>query len=177
MDESRRCTAKSKQSGERCKRAAVVGATVCSMHGGKAPRVAAAAARRVAAATYGLPVDVAPLDALLGELYRSAGHVAWLGSVVAELDDVMVTSMFGLGPSAWIDLYRKERDHLARVARDCLSAGVEERIVKIEEAKADLIAQAFRGFAVELGHDPADPAVRSAFRRHLALVRGDGGAA
>lgn len=32
-----RCTAKSKQSGEQCKRHAVPGMTVCAMHGGKTP--------------------------------------------------------------------------------------------------------------------------------------------
>lgn len=32
-----RCTAKSKQSGERCKKSAVVGFTVCEIHGGKTP--------------------------------------------------------------------------------------------------------------------------------------------
>lgn len=32
-----RCTAKSKQSGEQCKRHAVPGRTVCAMHGGKSP--------------------------------------------------------------------------------------------------------------------------------------------
>ncbi len=33
-----RCTAKSKQSGERCKRHAVPGRNVCAIHGGKTPR-------------------------------------------------------------------------------------------------------------------------------------------
>lgn len=32
------CTAKSKQSGQRCKRHAVAGGTVCSIHGGKSPK-------------------------------------------------------------------------------------------------------------------------------------------
>jgi len=35
MDEAKRCTAKSKQSGERCKRAATPGKTVCAFHGGR----------------------------------------------------------------------------------------------------------------------------------------------
>lgn len=37
------CTAKSKQSGERCKRAASRGYTVCSIHGGKTPKGIASA--------------------------------------------------------------------------------------------------------------------------------------
>jgi len=44
-----RCIAKSKQSGNRCKRNAIAGGTVCSMHGGKAPAVIAAAKVRLAA--------------------------------------------------------------------------------------------------------------------------------
>jgi hypothetical protein len=177
--DARRCRAHSKRGEKKhCGDWAAQGAEVCRRHGAGAPQVRAAERRRRseaerAAATYGLPVTVAPIDALLGELHRTAGHVAWLGQVVADLEQVMDSTMFGLAPSAWIKLYQDERSHLTRVARDCVSAGVEERLVRVEEAKAELIAQAFRGFAVELGHDPADPAVRSAFRRHLALVRGD----
>jgi len=48
MDESRRCTATAKRSGERCGRAAIVGGTVCSVHGGKAPQVRQAAEVRAA---------------------------------------------------------------------------------------------------------------------------------
>lgn len=47
---ARQCTAISKGSGKRCRRAAIHGATVCRMHGGAAPQVKAAAARRVAEA-------------------------------------------------------------------------------------------------------------------------------
>lgn len=36
--EGRQCTAKSKRSGQRCKRVASPGGTVCAMHGGKTPR-------------------------------------------------------------------------------------------------------------------------------------------
>lgn len=46
----RRCTAKSKQAGRRCKRRPIPGGYVCVMHGGKIPQVQAAAARRLAAA-------------------------------------------------------------------------------------------------------------------------------
>ena len=186
-----RCGRKTR-SGTPCQAWPVAGTDVCRMHGGSAPQVRAAAERRLeraaaerAAGTYGLPVEVDPLAALLGELYRTAGHVAWLGALVAELEHVeggesgLKQYRKGEGgalwerPSVWVELYQHERAHLAKVARDCLAAGVEERRVKMEEATAELIARAFRGFAVELGHDPADPAVRTAFRRHLAVVRGE----
>ena len=48
MDESKRCTATSKRTGHRCGLARIPGTTVCAKHGGAAPQVRAAAARRVA---------------------------------------------------------------------------------------------------------------------------------
>lgn len=44
------CKARSKRSGAQCKRTAVPGAEVCTMHGGKAPQVVRAANRRLALA-------------------------------------------------------------------------------------------------------------------------------
>lgn len=167
MHDSRRCTAKSKRSQERCKRAAIIGGTVCSMHGGKSPAVAARAAARSALATYGAPLALDPLDALLGELHRTAGHVAWLGQQVAQLNDAMVPTMFGLQPSGWIDLYRRERAHLARVSADCLKAGVEERRVRLAEAQGELVADLLRRVITSLGLDPASEEVRTVVRREL----------
>lgn len=96
MDDSRRCTARSKRSGNRCKRAAVRGGTVCSMHGGKAPQVAAAARHRAAQfeahaeaermlARAG--VDADPVEHLLDSLYRAAALVEVWGRMVADLDN------------------------------------------------------------------------------------------
>ena len=45
----RRCTARSKRSGQRCKRRPIPGGTVCRMHGGAAPQVKLAAKDRLAA--------------------------------------------------------------------------------------------------------------------------------
>lgn len=48
MNESRRCTAHSSQTGERCKRSAIKGGTVCASHGGRAPQVKKSAKERLA---------------------------------------------------------------------------------------------------------------------------------
>lgn len=172
LDDPRRCRA-TRSDGEPCTRWAIRGASVCPAHGAGAPRVRAAAARRYEedqgrqrSNTYAQPIEVSPIDALLGELYRTAGIVAWLGAMIADLDETQIPT------SSWVALHAQERDRLLRVARDCLAVGIEERLVQLEESKAEMIAQAFRGLAVELGHDPADPIVRAAFRRQLALVRG-----
>lgn len=48
MNESRRCKAHSSQTGERCKRSAMKGGTVCASHGGRAPQVKKSAKERLA---------------------------------------------------------------------------------------------------------------------------------
>jgi hypothetical protein len=49
MDEGVRCKAMSKQTGERCKKLAIPGGTVCVVHGGSAPAAKMAAQRRLIA--------------------------------------------------------------------------------------------------------------------------------
>lgn len=202
MTDNTRCTARSSRTGEQCGAWAVRGATVCVAHGGGSPQVRAAAQRRLAEngarralATYGSPVEVAPLDALLGELWRTAGHVAWLADLVANLehtDAVRVTvdgddeqvsgARSGLKqytrdkgllwekPSVWVELYQHERQHLARVAKDCLTVGIEERRVKLVEDQGRLVADVIRRIVSALGLDPGAPEVREIVRRELTTV-------
>lgn len=206
--DDRRCNATSR-SGNRCKLPAIEGGTVCRLHGGRAPQVVAAAERRVqeaearrTAATYGLPIDIDPLDALIGELARTAGHVAWLGQLVASLhhEDDPEPTVLGDGgsrdsdephvsrsglkqytrtekftveqESVWVRMYRDERKHLASVAGALLKAGVDERRVKLAERQGELLAEAFRAFATALGLDPGEERVRTAMRASLMLVQG-----
>lgn len=60
---ARRCSAKSKQSRERCKRAPIPGGSVCKIHGGAAPQVQASAQERIAAL-------VDPAIGALGDLVK-----------------------------------------------------------------------------------------------------------
>ena len=89
---SGKCKATAKGTGQRCQAWAMAGAEVCRVHGGRAPQVKAAAARRLAAQaaeqavrTLGLAVDISPTEALLEEVRWTAGHVAWLRGKVQEL--------------------------------------------------------------------------------------------
>lgn len=97
--ERRQCTAKSKQSGERCKRYPVPGGTVCVIHGGRTPgarKTAAAnlakAEASLAVARFGGSLDMHPAEALLQLVGAKAAEVAyWSERVTALQDDEALT--------------------------------------------------------------------------------------
>lgn len=193
------CTAMSKGSGERCKRAPVVGLRVCSIHGGRSPKAVAKAARKRAAIeieaaliTYGLPVEISAEDALYEELYRSVGHVRWLQSrvqalapealiwgetvtVVAnkeatEFPGVDVTKTESAAVHVWLDLYSRERRHMVDVADKIARLNLEERRVRIDEQKATVLTDVLRAVLAEHGLKLGDEQVAADVRRHLRLV-------
>ena len=171
-----KCKAR-KQDGTSCGAYPIRGAEVCRVHGGRAPQVKAAAARRLAAQaaeqavrTLGLAVDISPTEALLEEVRWTAGHVAWLRSRVQELESGDLswgTTKVKTGgddegttqeakPSVWYELYTRERTHLIKVCDAAIRAGVEERRVRLAEQQGDLLALAIRRIleAFGLGDDP-----------------------
>lgn len=91
---------------------------------------------------YGSPLDTNPIDALLDEVRRTAGHVAWLSTKVTgwELDpegDVLPD-----GLKDYITLYQAERRHLVFVSKAALDAGINERLVQIAEHQGMRLADA-----------------------------------
>ena len=188
----RRCQAHAKSTGGRCRKPVRAGATVCYWHGGAAPQVKVKADERAhlerarrAAETLGSPADVDPHDALLQEVHRTAGHVAWLAGIVAQLqrDELVrgITKTVYLPDGSrrveaeaavniWVRLYQAERDHLRRVSVDAIRAGVEERRVELEAQTAHELAERVRMALVDLGIDPTDPRVRRVVR--LRLIEG-----
>lgn len=161
MESREKCTAKSKQSGVRCKRYPIRGGTVCAIHGGKTPVVVAAAKRRLeeteaekAVVLFGARRDVMPGDALLEEVQWTAGHVGWLRLKVQELEardlewnltreqdtkDGMM-ERHDASPSVWYSLYERERKHLVAASTAALRAGVEERRVRLAESQGQQVA-------------------------------------
>jgi GGDEF domain-containing protein len=98
------CTAKSKQSGQRCKRAAVVGRTVCSIHGGKTPT-------GVSAPNFKTGRHSKYLPARLGERYQAAladqdslNLAAEIALVDARIGDVLGRVDTGESGRAWTRL-------------------------------------------------------------------------
>jgi hypothetical protein len=121
------CSARSKNSGERCKNPAIKGATVCRLHGGSSPAVRRRANERVqlekASKLLGIPADVEPTEALLHAVRVSAGDMLTLGEMVNE-----ETS---LRPA-----YERAVDRMAKVSKMALDAGVAERRVNMAERQA-----------------------------------------
>jgi len=135
--------------------------TVCRNHGGSAPQVIAAAERRKQEReairdleSFGLPVAIDPHSALLQELHRTAGAVAWLGAIVADLDRDSISwgqvrqktggedhgNTYEAGKNVWVGLWQGERKHLVDVASACARAGIEERRVRLAEEQGRMLA-------------------------------------
>lgn len=148
-----RCHAHAKKTGKPCGRGPVPGGTVCSMHGGKAPQVKAAAERRLEVAEIGrklerlgVAIEVNPLDALQHSVFEAAGNVAFLRERVQD---------GGETPSAaWLAHYDAERERLAKFAKMAVDAGVSERLVRLEEAKAEALVRAIKTAVARAGLSP-----------------------
>lgn len=165
------------QTGEFCDRWPIDGAKRCRTHGSGAKHARAAAARKVAeekaaglVRTYGLKVDTTPTEALLDEVQWTAGHVAWLRQRVQDIEtgdgDAPTALVWGTTrrktggddwgeteeakPNPWIALYQQERTHLLKVCAAAISAGIEERRVKLAEHQGALVAQAIRAILGDL---------------------------
>jgi hypothetical protein len=165
--ESRRCTAKSKRSQERCRRAAVIGGTVCAMHGGKAPQVKAAAEQRdleakaeaeVRSLWVGLdkatPVKdpVASLERLAGALEQAADVV---GAKVNNLGHL--ASGTGLtGMRGEVVLLERLLGQLRQVLDAMARLGIAERHVELEQERAQLVTAAFLAALASITLLPAD---------------------
>ncbi|MCW5951965.1 MAG: hypothetical protein KIT69_06885 [Propionibacteriaceae bacterium] len=168
VDPKKRCTARSKQTGEQCGNTRVPGAMVCRFHGAGALQVKSKAAERVAeqqaqaaARQLAIPIDTTPEQALLDEVKRAAGMVAFYQARIVEIDQqergalIWGITKEKLGgddegqtseaaPNVWLKLFNEERDRLVRVAAAAIKAGIEERRVKLAESQGEMVAMVLR---------------------------------
>lgn len=197
---ARRCTAKSKRSGHRCRRYPTRGASVCYYHGGAIPAVKAAAARRLARERLDgdlgkllaeLEMDAAdrhPVAVLLDAVARASAMTEVLGSLLGGLraapDAEGNGGLYGpdhLGdgrPHVLVEMYAQWTDRAARAAKLALDAGVDERKVRIREAEARQMAGVLSAvFAdTELGLTATQRNVAAEVAaRHLVALPGGAG--
>jgi len=129
---------------------------VCIKHGGAAPQVRAAAQRRHAAAVARREVEqlaaklggsreVDSLDVIVEQVHEAAANVQVLRALVG--DEANVRAVFDDHRRPYTNpllvFYNEERDRLVRFAKLALDAGVDERRVRVTEATAARLGQAF----------------------------------
>ncbi len=124
----------------------------CSFHGGNTPTLSKAAAYHAGADVidrmtmsygYGQPIDITPQDALLQEVQRSAGHVFFLQDRISMWELTDEDGQLRAQPTEeqewWMDKYLEERQHLAKVAKMAVDAGVAERRVQLAEQQGQIL--------------------------------------
>jgi hypothetical protein len=131
----------------------------CAQHGGNSKRENARGAW-VLAHEMARALNVTPWEALLGEVRRTAGTVAWLDRKVAEApDDDALLSTAPPDPEAgtpggyrrWVDMRLEERRHLARVSKMAVDAGVAQQLVAQFALQGETVARVLTAVLAQLG--------------------------
>lgn len=146
---ARQCSARTR-SGARCRQFAVLGMSVCRMHGGASPQARAAAQRRKAAAEATVMIEsfwdpsaapvTDPVEALASLAGRTQHTVDVLGARVS------VGDLDGSEALAFLRLVRELRQMLEGLDR----LGLEERRVRIAEQAGHQLAAVVRAVLARL---------------------------
>lgn len=182
-----KCYAHNSQ-GNPCGAKPVTGGRVCSVHGGRAPQVKAAAARRTAEAAaarevarLGLKLDVHPAEALIDLVHWTAGEVAYWRSIVIDIETagghqaltwgVTSETYQGSGEFPGTNTTSETAPHIAyRMLTDAssrlaaystaaLKANVDERRVQLAEQQGAAVAGAVRRILERLNLTPDQQAL------------------
>lgn len=186
-----KCTARSKQSGQRCKRWPVPGGTVCVSHGGKAPQVQAAAEQRQQEAAAENEIrkiwpglaDQTPVKDPVDLLARTAAALEHMADVVGgRVNDLQTHIGGGTGLTqlrAEVVLLDRLLDKILKAGDSMARLGIAERHVELEQERAQMVTAAF---LAAIGVVQLVPADRDAVVRRFLVELGqphelEGGAA
>lgn len=128
-------------------------------------------ARQAAAQREGLVEYVDPLE----ELHRLAGEVLMWRDVCRELVGALPELRYRAGAAgeqvrAEVGLYERSLERAEKLLADLVRLGIEERLVKLNQARAAVIERVIDGVLYDLGHDPYDPGVAAIVERNFATV-------
>lgn len=170
------CSATAKSTGKPCKRRAAPGGTVCEVHGGAAPQVASKADQRAAlaqaeriAARVGVILD--PEDPYEGAAaaMRQARQLAYrLGAAVDAIGDEDLRYEHEKGGEqvrAELTAYQRAIADQGQLAIALIRAGLDERLVDLAQARAEIITAVLLAVLDALGLDEA--------QRETALAAAD----
>lgn len=149
----KRCIARSKSTGERCKKAPITGGTVCLAHGGGAAQVRAAGARNAALAKAQRYADVDDGPRTPAEVYRELQRTA--GIVVSLRDEMLArvetlnhlryTSAIGTEQTrAEYGLLLKLIDQTVSVGKTIAALDLDTRLASIARTQGDMVSTALR---------------------------------
>jgi hypothetical protein len=176
--------------GRQCTLPRMVGLEVCYRHGGasKRARVKSRLAKSVKSERdrlgLGGKLEINPIDAMLAMVHEAASNVAALRAVVSLYDVAVGFDGCIALPERDIEwdkggahvdaqvhilvaLYNHERDRLVKYSKDCVSAGVDERRVRIAETQSMQLADAL-GRALDQCAHLMSGAAKDEFKRTLA---------
>lgn len=188
MTDPKRCKA-TNRAGEQCGRPPMRGGRVCASHGGKSPRMLAAAERNLAKAEATREVirlsdarGPLTLPEVYREMLKTAGlAVAWrdvLEAKVSSLEDY--AGVNGLGAEqvrADVHLFERAMDRTAKVLELIARLDLDSRLVHITEEMGQQIYRATHTAMVEANLTPEQEArFRAAITRELRSLGGNGGA-
>jgi len=146
-----------------------VGAGLCNAHGGNS-----SFENMVGALMLGhrlaRSLDITPWEALLGEVRRTAGAVAFLDLKVSEAEED--DELIGEGALApWVRMRKEERMHLARVSKMALDAAVDSHLVAQMQLEGETIARVVLGTLTQLGlSDEIMDQARAILRTQLLAI-------
>lgn len=141
MSDYEPCTAKSKQSGERCKRRPRPGVKVCWMHGGAIPAVDVKVRETLAIRGMDALRDpVRPVTDPLGDLLAVAARANRLMEVLEDqtsaLKAMRYTTDGGEQTRAELAAYERSLDRCARILGEIVKLGIDERLARVSEVQA-----------------------------------------
>jgi len=143
MNDSRRCTAHSSQTGGRCKKSAMLGQSVCRKHGGASPQAKKAARERLNAL---VDPAIASLKKVLERAINSEDYAAVVRAAISILDRT------GYHPSQSIELTGKDGgpiqsqnllpvERLSLVCKRLIAAELEEGFAISPELEQRLLSE------------------------------------
>jgi 5-methylcytosine-specific restriction endonuclease McrBC GTP-binding regulatory subunit McrB len=128
-------------------------------------------AGKMEAIPYGSRGHLNPHVVILDEISRAATQVYFYESILAQAPspDSLLEEY-----RPWNNLWMKERDRLTRVAAEAIKLGLSERLVRLEEQRAEMVARVLMATLDELGLPPELAAKAPGILRRQLLAIGSG---